>query len=364
MYFFLLQEQIQWYKEDNPVEAMIVVIGIGTLILIGLLVSLINKKRRPSVKKQRPATPPNFSIFTIHRIKKTYGLEREQTKLLESVLRSNSVSDPEKVLANPVLVDRYFKRTYKTIEENSISEEDAQLRYEKLFTLRNDIDSAPGAANETTVRLLANTPAILAAEKENYPTKIIVNKGQQVITELPRNSLGSPVRLTRGTPITLSFFIKSSQGFAVNGHVMGIADTGNGSGLLITHNGKLKALTKRKFRRRQTFIRCEFFLVYLDETGKGRKKKSRLVVNNKRFSGTLLDISIGGCSIKTSIPVQAGSRMKIGIDYADNYKISTLGQVLRANRSGSLGNILHIKFLKVPRRAYNSISAIVYGYDD
>ena len=106
------------------------------------------------------------------------------------------------------------------------------------------------------------------------------------------------------------------------------------------------------------------FLVYLDETGKGRKKKSRLVVNNKRFSGTLLDISIGGCSIKTSIPVQAGSRMKIGIDYADNYKISTLGQVLRANRSGSLGNILHIKFLKVPRRAYNSISAIVYGYDD
>lgn len=81
--------------------------------------------------------------------------------------------------------------------------------------------------------------------------------------------------------------------------------------------------------------------------------------------GNVLDVSIGGCSIKTVSPVQVGSRLKISIDYDENFVINVLGQVLRINRSGPSGAmIVHIKFLKVPRRAFNSISALVFGFDE
>jgi hypothetical protein len=44
--------------------------------------------------------------------------------------------------------------------------------------------------------------------------------------------------------------------------------------------------------------------------------------------------------------------------------INVLGQALRINRSGAAGTIVHIKFLKIPRRAFNAINAVVFGYHE
>jgi hypothetical protein len=43
--------------------------------------------------------------------------------------------------------------------------------------------------------------------------------------------------------------------------------------------------------------------------------------------------------------------------------IAALGQVLRTNRSG-ISTIMHIKFLRIPRRSLNIINALVYEYVD
>jgi hypothetical protein len=68
--------------------------------------------------------------------------------------------------------------------------------------------------------------------------------------------------------------------------------------------------------------------------------------------------------MKTISSIQVGSRLKIDIDYSNELLISCLGQVLRTNRKGLAGTILHIKFLKVPRKALNAINALVFGYTD
>jgi hypothetical protein len=96
----------------------------------------------------------------------------------------------------------------------------------------------------------------------------------------------------------------------------------------------------------------------------GRKKGPKLMVDKRRFVGTILDISIGGCSIKTSAPVQVGSRLKIEMDYSDDSTLTVLGQALRTNRTSAMGTIVHIKFIKIPRKAFNNINALVFGYDD
>jgi hypothetical protein len=185
-----------------------------------------------------------------------------------------------------------------------------------------------------------------------------------VVTELPRNTLGTPLRLSRGTRVTLSFITKGSSGFSVDAHVNGTTKLNNETGLQLTHTGKTKALAKRKSRRRQVDIRCEFYFVNVQETGTGRKKVSKLVVDNRRFTGSVKDISVGGCALETNAPIQPGSRLKLNIDYDNASLITVLGQVIRTNKSGLSGMIIHMKFLKVPRRAYNSISALVFRYDE
>lgn len=365
---FLLQRQqdVKYFKDDNPLEARILLIAIGVILAFSFLFHLVRNNMSSSIagKAKSSITPRKFNVFTLYRISSAYGLDREQTKLLEFVFRNDNVADPERVMKNPVLLDRHFKRAYKSIERNSETDEDAQQRLVKLFSLRNIIETAPGLTESPSGQLAENTPAILVCGDGHYPVKVLVSRGLNVITEIPRNSLGTPVRLAKGTKVALSFFTKNSKGFSLDGSVVGNVEVSNGHGLQIVHTGKVKPLVKRMYRRKQAVIKCEYNLVFLEESGGGRKKVSKLVVDTKRFTGTVMDISIGGCSIKTSSPIQVGSRIKLTIDYDDNYLIKVLGLVLRTNRSGPAGSIIHVKFLKVPRRAFNSISALVFGYDN
>jgi hypothetical protein len=364
MQMFLLQQPVKYFKDDNPIEATILIVVVGVVIVLSIIFQIVRHVRNSAIAEGKTVSPRKFNFFTLRRIASAYGLNRNQTRLLEFIFRNNAVSEPERVMSNPTLLDRHFRRAYKTIEKNSDSEEDAQQRLVQLFSLRNTIESAP-TPESSPAQLSADTPAILAVGNGSYPVKVISSNGPQVVTEVPRNTLGTPVRLSRGTKATLSFFTKSSNGFSFDGHVLGMVDTGKGSGLQIRHEGKIKALTQRKHRRKNITARCEFSSIFLEETeGKKKKKPPKLIVNKRKNKGTVLDISIGGCSMKTSAAVQVGSRLKITIDYSDNCLITVLGQVLRANRSGAAGTILHIKFLKIPRQAFNSISALVFGYGE
>jgi len=362
---FLLQT---YFKQGDPMEGMILLISIGAIIVISLIVGFIrNGIGRPMIvgsgKKGVAVTPRKFNAFTLHRIASSYGLDREQKKLLEYVFRNDGVTDPERVMKTPALLDRHFKRTFRTIERNSTTDEDAQARLVKLFSLRNVIESSSGASDSSSARLSDNTPAILGNGKDSYPVKILSSRGQNVVVEYPKNALGTPIRIAKGIKVTLSFFTKSSNGFSYDGTTGGAVNTDRGQGLQITRTGEMKPLVKRRFRRKAANLRCEFNFVRVEETGTGRKKEAKLIVDNKKFIGMIQDISVGGCALKTSAPIQAGSRLKINIDYDDSHPINVLGQVIRTNRSAA-GTILHIKFLKVPRRSFNSISTFVFGYND
>jgi hypothetical protein len=367
--FFRLQADIKYFKEDDPVSAMIFLIGIGVIVLVALVFHLVRHGiGAAGGGKGRAAggvTPRRFNAFTLHRIASAYGLDKDQTHLLEFVFRNSAVGDPERVMQNPAVLDRHFKQAYKAIEKNANTEEEAQQQMVRLFSLRNVIESAP--VNDTgpsTGQIAENTAAVLSTGKESYPVRVVSSKGDGIVVEAPRNALGTPVRIASGLKVNLSFFTKSSKGFAYDCRVLGTVDTAHGPGLQLSYSGKAKTLAQRRYRRRQISAACAFYLVYVDTAKEGHKKVSKLVVDSRRFTGTILDISTGGCSIKTSAPVQVGARLKIEADYSDDSTITVLGQVLRTNRSGAVGTIIHIKFLKVPRRAFNNISALVFGYDD
>jgi hypothetical protein len=365
--FFLLQN-VQYFKQDDPVAAMILGVSVGALIVISLVVGFIRNGVRTGggVSRGRTTvTPRKFNAFTLHRIANSYGLDKDQTRLLEFVFRNDAVSDPERVMGNTTLLDKHFKRAYKAIEQNAETEEEAQERLVRLFSLRNTIESAAGNSSAASTNQLAeNTAAVLSTGKESYPVRVVSSKGAFVTVENPKNALGTPVRIPKGSKVSLSFFTKSSKGFAFDSRVVDTTDTPHGPGLQLAHSGKAKPLVQRRYRRKQVTAGCVFYFVFVETTKAGRKRVPKLMVDKRRFVGTILDISIGGCSIKTSAPVQVGSRLKIDMDYSDDSTLTVLGQVLRTNRTGAIGTIIHIKFIKVPRKAFNNINALVFGYEE
>ena len=365
MYLFLLQEQVRYFKEDDPLQALILLIAIGVIVVVSTVVYFIRRAGRKTVvgNSEGYSAPRQFNPFTFRRISSAYGLNGEQRKLLNHVFRSDNVTDPERVMRNPDLLDRHFKRAFRNIDRASTSEETTQQNLSRLFALRNTIEAVPIEEDPSSGQPVENSQAVLKVGDEKFTVNIIVSQGKNIVTGIPTNTLGTPHKIVNGGKVTLSFLNKTNNSFIMEGTAIGTVKTIRGQGLQITSTGRVKSLTKRRSRRKDIDIRCDFFFVQLFETGKGRKKVSKLVVSPKKFGGNFRNISAGGCAIKTSAPVQAGSRVKISFALDSDDKISVLGQIIRSNRSAT-GTVMHIKFLKVPSRALNSINTLVYGYDE
>jgi hypothetical protein len=349
-------------KTTSLNDAIFFAIGVGVFIVILVIVQIIRTKFKVPILNGVPSpasAPRQFSVFTLHRLANGIGLDREQTKMLEFVLKSDGVTDPARSIDSPSLLDRHFKRAYRLIERTAITEDEVQEKLSVLFATRNIIESNMGNVNTTSTRQIPeNAMAVLTVEQQNYQVRVISSRGDTLVVENPMD-MGSPLRLPRGSKVTLAFFTKTSKGFSVESRILNSTETADGPVLQLVHSGQIKRLSNRRFRRRQTVIATAFYFVHIEATG--RRKEQKMAVDKRRLTGNIMDISIGGCSIKTSAPVTSGQRLKIEFTREDSSAVAALGQVLRTNRTGT-STIMHVKFLKIPRRSLNMINAMVYEY--
>jgi len=365
---FLLQVRLGDFQQPRKTPAYVLyfLAGIGAIIVLLLILNYLkNSNKVESLNKTSvdESGQRRFSIFTFRRIVANLGLDKEQTNMLEFVLKCDNVTDLVRSFESPMLLDKHFKKAFRLIERTSISHDEMNNRLSVLFATRNIIENKANAVTTTSTRQIPErTPAVLAVGSTNYPIRVISSKGDSLIVEHPLSSTGEPLELQKGGLVSLSFFPEPNKGFSVDSRVLGMTETINGVRVLqLVHSGQIKKLSKRRFRRRQTVITTAFYFVYADES-KG-KKDAQLTMDRRRFAGNIMDISIGGCSIKTSVPVNNGQKLKIEFTREDDSIVAALGEVLRTTKTDT-DTIMNIKFIKVPKRSLNSINAMVYEYTD
>ncbi|MDR2738559.1 MAG: PilZ domain-containing protein [Treponema sp.] len=352
---YLLQDVVYFrsFGDDYPWTGPLVGVIFGGLFLFLLINGLIKNRKNASA-------PRRFSYFGIRKIANAYGLDKSQRKLLESIFRSDAVTDPLAVIQSTPLLDKHFKRAYRRIENSTEDDAEIQRQLSLLFSTRNAIEvtqNTTGTATSTR-QIPANMAAVLSVAKETYHVRVISAKGDAVLVESPKNSLGSPIKIPSGSRVSLSSFTKSNKGYSFDSKILGITETPKGPAIRLAHAARVKPLVQRKFRRRQTSAHCNFSMVIVKETKVRRKIVRKMSLDGRSYSGTIMDISIGGCSIRTSANIQSGARIKIEFT-----SMAALGQVLRVNRGGMYATI-HVKFIKMPRSTQNSINAMIFEYNE
>jgi len=346
--------------------AIFFLLGVGVVVLLLLVINYLKNSNKVEVLNKTAAGEHDerkFSVFTFHRIASNLGLDKEQTNMLEFVLKCDDVKDPAKSFESPALLDKHFKKAYKIIEQTSISQDEMTQRLSVLFATRNIIENKSDSLSTTSTREIPeNTAAVMAVGETSYPILVISSRGDSLVVETPLDNTGEPLYLPNGSMVRLSFFPGSGKGFSVDSRVLGSTESFDGRHVLqLVHSGQIKKLSQRHFRRRQTVITTAFYFVS-EEGGKG-KKDVKMTVDKRRFTGNIMDISSGGCSIKTDVPVNSKQKLKIEFTREDDSIIMALGEVLRTSQSGT-DTIMNIKFLKVPRKSLNTINAMVYEYTD
>jgi hypothetical protein len=271
-------------------------------------------------------------------------------------MRSGGINDPQRFMNSPDMIDRQFKRTYRLIERTSPDEEELNKRLSVLFSTRNIIDSSSkGVAATSSRQIPEKVAAVLTIDKISYPVQVISSRGGTLAVENPKRAAGSLVHPAKGSKAKLAFFTKSTKGFSVETHVLGTAVMNQTTVLQLAHSGQVKKLSARHFRRREVNIDTGFYMVHTDSHTK------KTIVEKKRYTGKIADISIGGCSIKTAVQANTGQRIKVEFVNSDDSTIVALGEILRFSRSGS-SSVMHVRFLRVPRRSLVAINAMVYEY--
>jgi len=297
-----------------------------------------------------------FSGFAFNRLARNIGLDSEQTKMLNFVFKSDDVVDPEKSVNTPALLDRHFRKAYRIIEQSSGSEQETQNRLFVLFSTRNILENSIISGMSSTNQLKDDITLTLTYGKDKINVNVVNARTELLTVDAPKTVLGSQVKIPKGTRLSVLFFTKNNKGFSFETRVAGYSTMHGHPVLQLAHSNHLRYLSQRRFKRRQAVIACFLHLVYVEGGG----KKQRLVVDKRRLTGNIADVSVGGCSIKMTTPVQVGARFKIEFAQGES-NVAALGQVLRTNRTGA-STIIHVKFLKVSQKSMNIINAFVYEY--
>lgn len=353
-YFFPLQVSVSdlWVKNDSPNNKVFLIVFIAIVVIGVVLINLFRKGSSGSGK----GSSKFASGLALRRLIKRIGLTYEQAKMLKFVFKTDEVIDPEKSLMVPALLDQHFKRTYRLIEQSTESDKDIQHKIAVLFSTRNILENTTIGIINTTRQLREETKLNISFNKEKITATVHSAEEEYLSVDSPKNVLGSQIKIAKGTAVNILFFNKYNKGFTFETKVLGYGTLRGHQVMYLAHSNNIKLLSKRRFRRRQTDIACLLFLVYIESD----KKKQRMVVAKRRITGNIVDISVGGCSVKTTTPVQVGARFKIEFKQGEN-KAAALGQVLRTNKTG-IKYVIHMKFLRLTMKSMNQINAYVYDY--
>ena len=342
--------------------ADLIIFGVVVAVLILIIVVYrIYKSKSPvaAAKSSGGGASGSFSIFSsfkLQSIARSIGLNHDQRKMLDFAFRIDGAADPVKSVNTPALLDRHFRRAYRVILQSSKSEEETQNKLAVLFSARNMLENNVGVDLSSTRQIKDESTIIISSGKDKYNVTVISTKGDHLTVENPKTALGTQIKLERGIKLHALLFLKNNKGFSFETRVSGYSSAHGHPSLLLAHSNQIKFLSQRRYRRRHTDIDCNLNLVYVEGTG----KKQRLIVDKRKFTGEIADISVGGCSLRTKVQTQVGAKIKV--EYAQGSgNVAALGQVLRSNRTG-INTILHIKFLRVSRKSMNMINAFVYEY--
>jgi hypothetical protein len=358
-----LQVDVTNFQIDSTVSTRDLIV-FGVVVVVVVIVILVSSflSRKPGGKNLGGggggAGSGLFAGFALAKLVKNLGLHHEQKKMLDFVFKTDGVTDPEKSLSTPELLDRHFRRSYRIIEQTSRSEQEKQHKLAVLFSTRNILENGFFGGVTSTRQIKDDTTLTITHGREKINVNSLTAKGEYLCVETPKTVLGSQIKIPKGTRISILFFTRNNKGFSFETRIVGFNTVHGHSAMQLAHSNNLRFLSQRRYKRRHSVIACFLFLVYVEGSG----KKQRLVVDKRRMNGSIADISVGGCSIKVMAPIKVGARLKIEFTQGDN-TVAALGLVLRSNKTGG-STVIHIKFIRVTQKSMNLINAFVYEYSN
>lgn len=363
--FFILQTPLPTLQQGNTTSTLIAVGVFGLFILFLVVAGASGNNRRGAVSASG-SRPKKFSRRKFRRHASSRGLSRGEMQLLENMIRRFRIQSPYGLLNNGPVLDNTLKKSLKEIEDSPMDPDEKEAQKLTLYRIKQKIErSTRGVKPPDSSRQLKNGQKIsISVNDVRYDCKITSNLQKSFGVSVPIDRSGTEIRWKKWTKVEVFFWRSNGQSFSFNTKILGYNMIRGISSIFLQHSTSIKEARQRRYRRKSMERPAYFYPIKIISTGLGKSSPRKAIVDGKRGTlGTLLDISAGGCSLRSSYPLGSSELLKIEFETSQRQKVTVFGKVVGMDRMNPPGGIMHIMFTRISRANMNRINSYIYNFE-
>lgn len=360
MFYFLplLQSQLRFSgnllgtKEKTDPKTLL--ISLGAITLFFLVMIWFNKVFGGSAAYRQ-----HRGVFK--RKAKELDLNKQQIKLLISLIKEADVKNPLMVLSHTSNLNSLLRRSIRNIKKENISNNAKQSKITNIYRIKHHLDKYQKSSQvKSTHELKIGTRVVVVRnDKKSYSSTIIGNYEKFFCIKLPTDSLGNQIKWRKGSDIKIVAFDRNNKEAHFLSRTLGIKNVGPNNTIIIDHTIKSTKNIARSFQR--VDVSLSAYIYQVDKIFDSNKK--RYIFKTQKKSGRiakLLDISSGGCCLTMSNPFSEGSFIELDFDLDSDNTIKLQGKVVKLRMERGR-KITHVKFTRASAKHLNMINNFIYS---
>jgi len=358
----LLKELQPILKENSP---RTIAIG-ASLFAAFFLLLLVGGKifGKGQAETGKPSKPAKFRKSTFRKRAAAIGLTKTQINTLENFMENYTVRSPYALLTNSSQLDLILKKALADIDSQVSSPEVKESQRATIYGIKQAVERAVRGPSKIGGSRQIGTGQNLTLNPESggrFSSMVVSNLRDMIAAHIPTNDGGSEIRWKRGTKVNVFFWKTNGQGYSFNSKVMGYNTIKGAPCVLLQHSNSVQQAHQRRYRRKSLERPSYFYPVRVMTLGTGKNQQKKAFVETKNGAlGTILDISAGGCAIKTNYPLLKGQLIKVEFETSRKKQVAAFGKVRNLTRVQPVGGIMNIMFTRLSKRNLNAINAFIY----
>ena len=352
------------FLQDADPTSIILAAGIFAAFVFILVIGAVSAS-----KSSGRATGRRGGRFTKSKFKRrarSIGLTAAQLKTLFYIISRFKPANPYVLLTNGPLLDSFLKKAMADVESQVASDSIKEAQTLTLFRIKQAIErnSQKSQVINNSRQLKVNQAVTISSDgTTRHNSRIVANLRDVIALQIPFDAANNQIRWKKWSTLSIAFWKPNGEAYSFQTKVTGYNLLKGISCLFVQHSQRITKGQQRRFRRKILEKPSYFYPVRILTTGSGKNQARRAFVETKRGSiGTVIEVSAGGCSIRTSYPLKKGDLIKVEFETERGIPISIFGKVVNSRPAEPLGSIMHVMFTRVSKSSLNKINSFVYDY--
>ncbi|MDA3851274.1 MAG: PilZ domain-containing protein [Spirochaetaceae bacterium] len=350
-------------KKNDPKSLITFGIVVGVAILFIALANMVSGNGPNGVKGSLPS---DFSRRKFRKEGFKIGLTKDQLKLLEGFIKSYSVRRPYDLLKNSRTLNNTLGRALRDLGHMEAPPSVVEARKLELYRIKQLLERLEPEETlmQSTKDLSLSQRITIEKDKDKRFNSIITaNLKEFYCVKVPTNSYGEQIRWNKGTKISVSLWTQKGEEVHFISKLLGYNSVKKITSILLGHSKRVSRSNLRRYRRKKLQRPVNVYPIRVIERMEGRRiKKEAVVDKNLGRSGTMIDLSAGGCALTTTKPLKKGDICKLVFEPEQGNPVNTFGKVVDIKMQSRIRASLHIMFTRASTKNLNRINEFVYDF--